>query len=89
MLRWITSDDYIKGPREWHATAGDGAYSIKGTMWKKVPGTRNIVEYYAVSHSRPAGGGLSVASEQIGEALTLKEARALAQHHWGAAIRRP
>jgi hypothetical protein len=49
-----------------------------------LPGTRSIVEVYTVSHGRAVTGLLGVASERIGEAPTLKGAKAMAQRHHDA-----
>jgi hypothetical protein len=84
MLRWATPEEAIKGPREWCASGSDGSeYRIEGpVLGSGDRATRTVAEYYAVSRNRTrARGSIGVASERIGEAPTLKEAKALAQRH--------
>ena len=88
MLQWASSDEPTKGVREWRAPSDDGnQYRISGLLARTDPATRTVTEYYAVLHSRiVVPGAVGVASERIGEASTLKEAKAMAQRHHNAGV---
>ena len=83
LLQWASSEEPTKGLREWRAQSSDGSeYRISGPRWSSDPATCTVAEYYAVLRGStvfPRAVGL--ASERIGEAPTLKEAKAMAQRH--------
>jgi hypothetical protein len=89
MLQWANSEEPTKGPRESHAPSGEGSeYRIRGPLWSSDPATRTVAEYYAVLRgSTVFPRAVGVASERVGEAPTLKEAKAMAQRHHEAVRR--
>lgn len=85
-LQWASPEEPTKGPREWDALGSDGSeYRIKGPqMGSSDPTTRTVAEYYTVLRGTTTGAARSmvgVASARIGEAVTLKEAKAMAQRY--------
>jgi hypothetical protein len=83
MLQWVSSEEPTKGPREWCAGSDGGEYRIKGpVLGGGDPATRTVSEYYTVLRCRTgARNAVGVASERVGEAPTLKQAKAMAQRH--------
>ncbi|HXB80461.1 MAG TPA: hypothetical protein VNX23_24155 [Bradyrhizobium sp.] len=84
MLQWVTSEEAIKGPREWCASGSDGSeYRIEGpVLGRGDRATRTVAEYFTVLRCRTgARSAVGMASERIGQAPTLKEAKAMAQRH--------
>jgi hypothetical protein len=79
MLKWITPE-VVRGPREHRAAGNGGEYLIKGPLQRAIPASRNVEEYFVVTRvSAPTGSG--IASQRVGEAATLREAKALAGYH--------
>ncbi len=83
MLQWVSSEEPTKGPCEWCADSDDSEYRIKGpVLGSNDPATRTVREYYTVLPCRTgARSAVVVASERVGEAPTLKQAKAMAQCH--------
>jgi len=82
MLNW-TSPEVVRGPsREYRVLAGGREYVIKGPLTRSILATRTVEEFYAVSCSKLGPGhSVQVASQHLGEAPTLQDAKALAEHH--------
>ena len=73
-MKWVTRGETVKGPREYRASVGNGEYIITGPMLRTVPGTRSVDEFYLVNFD----------TQHVGNALTLKEAKVIAQRHYDA-----
>jgi hypothetical protein len=84
MLQWASSEESTKGPRDWYAPVADGEYRIRGPLQRSDPATRTVAEYYAISRGRAVSHTVGVVSEYVGEAQTLRQAKATAQHHHDA-----
>jgi hypothetical protein len=88
MMRWVSSEEPTKGPREWCAASDGSEYRIRGpVLGNSDPATRTVAEYYTVlrcrtgARSGEVASAVGMASERVGEAPTLKEAKAMAQRH--------
>ena len=80
-LNWFRPDEPTRGCREWHALIGDGEeyYVISDGALRIVENTRTIEQFYLIRRGRI--GAAKSERRHIGEALTLKEAKTLAQRH--------
>ncbi len=82
MLQWASSDVPTGGAHDWRAVADGSEYRIKGPLERSDPATRTVMEYYVVSRARSRSRkAVGAANEHIGEALTLQEAKAMAQRY--------
>jgi hypothetical protein len=80
-LKWFTPEELTKGySREWRALIGaDEEYVISEGGLRIVGNTRTVESFYTVSKGKI--GAAKSERRNIGEALTLKDAKTLAQRH--------
>ena len=80
-LKWSTSEEWTKGySREWRALIGaDEEYVISEGGVRIVGNTYALEVFYRISKGKI--GAAKLERRNIGEALTLKEAKTLAQRH--------
>ena len=80
-LKWSTSEEWTKGySREWRALIGaDEEYVISEGGVRIVGNTYTLEVFYRVTKGKI--GAAKLERRNIGEALTLKEAKTLAQRH--------
>ena len=82
-LKWSVPVGWARGPLEYRAQVDDGEYVIRGPVIGRADRVKQTFPLvYEISHTK-AGGDAAVqtASQCIGDARTLKEAKVLAQRH--------
>jgi hypothetical protein len=82
-LKWSVPVGWVKDPLEYRAQVDDGEYVIRGPVIGRADRVKQTFPLvYEISHTKAGGeAAAQIAGQSIGDAPTLKEAKALAQRH--------